>query len=41
MEKRYSSRKLTRLTVLNVVALGFVVGYLAFDWWAIAYLLSH
>jgi hypothetical protein len=33
--------KVTRFTVLNLATLGFIVAYLAFDWWAIAYLISH
>jgi hypothetical protein len=27
--------------VLNLATLGFIVAWLAFDWWAIAYLISH
>lgn len=41
MEQRPASRKMTRLTVLNLVTLGFILAYLVFDWWAITYLLSH
>jgi hypothetical protein len=36
-----SKRKSTLLTVANVATLGFIVAWLAFDWWAIAYLISH
>jgi hypothetical protein len=35
------ARKATLLTVVNLATLAFVVAYLAFDWWAIVYLLSH
>jgi len=31
----------TRLTVLNLATLGFILAYLAYAWWAIAYLISH
>ena len=41
MEKPSSSRKTTLFTVLNLATLGFIVAWLAFDWWAIAYLVSH
>jgi hypothetical protein len=34
-------RKVARVTRLNLATLAFVVGYLVFDWWAIAYLISH
>jgi hypothetical protein len=34
-------RKETLVTVVNLATLGFVFAYLAFDWWAIAYLISH
>jgi hypothetical protein len=34
-------RKVSRFTVLNLATLTFVVAYLAFDWWAITYLISH
>ena len=36
-----SKRKVTRFTLLNLATLAFIVAYLAFDWWAIAYLISH
>ena len=36
-----SKRKATLFTVLNLATLAFIVAYLAFDWWAIGYLLSH
>lgn len=36
-----SRRKATLFTVLNLATLCFVVAWLAFDWWAIAYLISH
>jgi hypothetical protein len=34
-------RKATLFMVLNLATLGFIVAWLAFDWWAIAYLISH
>jgi hypothetical protein len=34
-------RKAVLFTVLNLATLGFIVAWLAFDWWAIAYLISH
>jgi hypothetical protein len=34
-------RNASRLTALNLATLTFVVAYLAFDWWAITYLVSH
>jgi hypothetical protein len=34
-------RKASRFTVLNMATLTFIVAYLAFDWWAITYLISH
>ena len=36
-----SRRKVGRFTVLNLATLTFIVAYLAFDWWAIRYLISH
>jgi len=36
-----SQRKATLFKVLNLATLGFIVAWLAFDWWAIAYLISH
>jgi hypothetical protein len=41
MAKPLSSHKATPFTVLNLVTLAFILAYLAFDWWAIAYLVSH
>lgn len=38
---RLSKRKTNLFTVLNLATLGFIVAWLAFDWWAIAYLISH
>jgi hypothetical protein len=34
-------RKPTLLTLLNLATLGVIVAWLAFDWWAIAYLIAH
>jgi len=34
-------RKAALVTVVNLATLAFVVAYLAFDWWAITYLVSH
>jgi hypothetical protein len=34
-------RKAVLFTVLNLATLGFIIAWLAFDWWAIAYLISH
>jgi hypothetical protein len=34
-------RNATRLTVLNLATLGFIAAYLAYDWWAITYLISQ
>ena len=34
-------RKAPRLTALNLATLAFIAAYLVFDWWAIAYLISH
>ena len=36
-----SRRKATLFTVLNLATLGFIVAWLAFDWWAIAHLISQ
>jgi hypothetical protein len=36
-----SRREPTLPTVLNLVTLGFIVAYLAYDWWAITRLISH
>jgi hypothetical protein len=33
--------KATLLTVFNLATLGFIVAWLALDWYAIAYLISH
>jgi hypothetical protein len=33
--------RVTRVTLLNVATLAFIVAYLTFDWWAIDYLISH
>lgn len=41
MVERLSSRKATRFTLLNLATLAFILAYLAFDWWAIGYLISH
>jgi hypothetical protein len=35
------TRKLTRITMLDLATLAFIAAYLIFDWWAIAYLISH
>jgi hypothetical protein len=34
-------RNATLVMVMNLATLGFALAYLAFDWWAIAYLISH
>jgi hypothetical protein len=34
-------RKAILFTALNLATLGFILAWLAFDWWAIAYLISH
>jgi hypothetical protein len=36
-----SKRRATLFTALNLATLCFIVVWLAFDWWAIAYLVSH
>lgn len=36
-----SKRSATLFTVLNLPTLGFVIAWLAFDWFAITYLLSR
>ena len=36
-----SKRKATLFTVLNLATIGFVMAWLAFDWFAITYLLSR
>jgi len=38
---RVTKRRRTLFTVLNLATLGFIVAWLVFDWWAIAYLISH
>jgi len=34
-------RKAILFTALNLATLGFIIAWLAFDWYAIAYLVSH
>ena len=41
MEERLSSRKGNQLTLLNLGTAGFIVAWLAFACYAIAYLLSR
>jgi hypothetical protein len=41
LSKVTGKRKESRLKVLNLATLTFIVAYLAFDWWAITYLISH
>jgi len=41
MEGRRSSHKVPKLTLLDLVTGGFIVAWLAFACYAIAYLVSH
>jgi hypothetical protein len=34
-------RRTSRFTLVNLTTLGFILAWLAYDWWAITYLVSH
>jgi hypothetical protein len=41
MQERFSSRKATRFTLLNLATVGVIVAWLASACYSIAYLINH